>query len=95
MKNIKDVMLDYKILSLANMIALEQCKLGYKLCHNLLPKKMSQDMMTDHHNKSTKKVHKYNTQNKLTPNLQQLLDPNIDPVFCSSQSVVTLLWMQR
>ena len=69
MKNIKDVMLNYKILSLANMIALEQCKLGYKLCHNLLPKKMSQDMMTDHHNKSSKKVYKYNTRNKLTPNL--------------------------
>ena len=69
MKKVNSTMLDYKILSIDSMITLEQCKLGYKLCHNLLPGKMSNDMMTDHQNKSTMKVHNYNTRNKSTPNL--------------------------
>ena len=29
-----------KILKVTDMVQLEQCKMGYKLCHNLLPSKL-------------------------------------------------------
>ena len=40
-----------RILTLAEMIHLEQCKLGYKLCHNLLPKQLEENMTKDHRQK--------------------------------------------
>ena len=71
-KNVLETMIKYKILTIENMISLEQCKWGYKLCHNLLPPKLSENMTFDHKNKSIKKVHGYNTRNKTTPNLPKV-----------------------
>ena len=58
-----------KILPIQKMIELEQCKMGYKLCHNLLPKNLAKCMLSDHRDISVQKVHKYQTRNKKTPNL--------------------------
>ena len=51
------------------MVKLEQCKLGYKLCHDLLPNALSNNMKRDHRNESIIKTHKYPTRNKTIPNL--------------------------
>ena len=59
----------HKILRIRSLIKLEEYKLGYKLCHNLLPKPLSDCLLTDHYDKSTKKTHGYNTRHKSTPNL--------------------------
>ena len=59
----------YKILKFEDLIALEQCKWGYKLTHDLLPYRLTQNLTFDHKKKSTTKMHSYSTQNKKTPNL--------------------------
>ena len=59
----------HKILRFKDMVKLEQCKLGYKLCHDLLPNALSTNMKRDHRNESTIKTHKYPTRNKTIPNL--------------------------
>ena len=48
----------YKILKFTNMIHFEQCKLGYKLCHNLLPDKLMNNMTEDHNSQSIVKSHR-------------------------------------
>ena len=58
-----------KILPIQELIKLEQCKMGYKLCHNLLPKNLAKCMLSDHRDVSVQKVHKYQTRNKQIPNL--------------------------
>ena len=51
------------------MVQLEQCKMGYKLCHNLLPSNLTQNMLLDHRSHSIVKEHRYPTRSKSTPNL--------------------------
>ena len=58
-----------KILPVQTMIELEQCKMEYKLCHNLLPKNLAKCMLSDHRDVSVRKVHRYQTRNKKIPNL--------------------------
>ena len=60
-----------RILTLTKMIHLEQCKLGYKLCHNLLPKRLEENMTRDHRQHSIAKTHQYSTRSKKIPNLPQ------------------------
>ena len=43
--------------------------MGYKLCHNLLPKNLAKCMLSDHRDSSVLKVHRYQTRNKKVPNL--------------------------
>ena len=62
---------DNKILTLTEMIHVEQCKLGYKLCHNLLPKRLEENMTKDHRQNSITKTHRYSTRSKKIPNLPQ------------------------
>ena len=64
-----DLYRSHKIPSFVNMIELEQCKLGYKLCHSLLPKALTDSMTKDHQECKLGKVQRYHTQNKTTPNL--------------------------
>ena len=59
----------YKILKFEDLIALEQCKWGYKLTHDLLPYRLTQNLTLDHKKKSTTKTHSYSTRNKKNPNL--------------------------
>ena len=61
------------ILKFEDMIVLEQCRLGYKLTHNLLPTKLVKNMTIDHKSQSTQKVHQYQTRNKSIPNLPNVL----------------------
>ena len=51
------------------MVKVEQCKLGYKLCHGLLPKALANNMVRDHNRYSISKRHKYQTRGKSIPNL--------------------------
>ena len=62
----------YKILDITELINLELCKLGYKLCHDLLPKKLAENMKKDPKHLSIEKTHKYPTRSKKIPNLPQV-----------------------
>ena len=56
------------ILTVEQMIKYEQCKIGYKLCHSLLPIKLENLIKHDHHHQPIVKSHKYNTRQKDVPN---------------------------
>ena len=68
-----DLFCKYKILKFTDLIDFELCKLGYKLCHSLLPKRLAENMTTDHKQLSIEKAHKYPTRSKKVPNLPQAL----------------------
>ena len=51
----------HKILKFKDMVEVEQCKMAYKVCHDLLPKALSVNMVKDHQNESLCKGHKYPT----------------------------------
>ena len=57
-----------KILKLSALIELEQCKIGYKLCHTLLPTSLSRLMTQDHQDGTMIKTHHYRTRQKNIPN---------------------------
>ena len=59
---------EYKIPTLQQLIILEQCKLGFKLCKNLLPLGLEKLMLTDHKMASIEKSHAYLTRSKKVPN---------------------------
>ena len=46
-KKIEELFRRYKILKVTDLIHLELCKLGYKLCHDLLPKNLAENMRKD------------------------------------------------
>ena len=58
-----------KILTLNQLIELENMKLGHKLHHNTLPRKLANNMKTDSKNKTLTKKHRYNTRKKGLYNL--------------------------
>ena len=64
-----ELYLGHKIPCFKDMIEIEQCKLGYKLCHALLPKSLSDSMTKDHQKLKLGKEHRYQTRNKSIPNL--------------------------
>ena len=55
---------DLNILTIENLILLENLKFGFKLNKNLLPSKIVDCTVNDQHGKSLKKTHKYNTRHK-------------------------------
>ena len=59
----------HKILKFVDMVKVEQCKLGYKLCHDLLSKALANNMVRDHNMHSISKCHKYQKRGKSIPNL--------------------------
>ena len=59
---------DCKIPTLKQLIMLEQCKIGYKLCKKLLPKGLANLLTTDHEMRSIEKSHSYSTRSKIVPN---------------------------
>ena len=59
----------HRILPFEQLIKLEQCKLGFKLCNNLLPTNLAKCMNEDHNMKSITKTHRYPTRKKHIPNL--------------------------
>ena len=57
------------ILTVKDMIHLANLKFGYKLLHNLLPRKVAECCRIDSKNKCLMPNHVYNTRSKLIPNL--------------------------
>ena len=58
-----------KILTLNQLIELENTKLGYKLYHNTLPVRLAKQIKTDSMSTALSKTHKYNTRHKSLLNL--------------------------
>ena len=56
-----EMFVKHKILPFKELVSLEQCKLGYKLCHDLLPTKLAKNMKHDHRMQSILKTHSYPT----------------------------------
>ena len=69
---VSDTFAKYNILTFEKMVKLEQCKLCFKLCNNLLPPNLAKSMRQDHRMQSTSKSHRYHTRNKQIPNLPQV-----------------------
>ena len=59
----------HKILKVEDLIKLEQYKLGYKACNNLLPQKLISCLFTDSKDRTLRKTHTYNTRRKEIPNV--------------------------
>ena len=59
--NVEELYRKHKILKFAEMVNIEHCKMGYKLCHGLLPKALVANMVKDHHNENLAKRNKYPT----------------------------------
>ena len=59
----------HKILKIKDQIKLEQYKLGYKACNNLLPARLVNCLFMDSRERSLKKSHRYNTRHKEIPNV--------------------------
>ena len=57
-----------KILTVTDLIQLEQSKLGYKLCKGLLPTVLTRLMMHDYNKSDMVKKHSYSTRQKNIPN---------------------------
>ena len=57
-----------KILTVRQLIELEQSKMGYKLCKGLLPTAITQIMMSDVDRRPMTKTHDYETRQKNVPN---------------------------
>ena len=66
---VEEMYQSHKILKFEDMVNVEQCKLGYKLCHDLLPKALTKSMTRDHQKEHLGKEHEYPTRNKAIPNL--------------------------
>ena len=62
------------ILSIDKMIMLENMKFGYKLVHQMLPKRIAEICCEDSNNQSLNKTHKYGTRNKSVPNLPKKMN---------------------
>ena len=63
----------HRILPFEQLVRLEQCKLGFKLCNNLLPSNLAKSMKEDHNMQSITKTHQYSTRNKHIPNLPHVV----------------------
>ena len=57
----------FKILDIEKLIDLEQSKLGYKLCHQLLPVVLTNLLKRDQNNQDMVKSHSYGTRQKAIP----------------------------
>ena len=67
--HIPEILKKHKILKVEDLIKLEQCKLGYKVCNNLLPARLLTWLFTESKDMSLKKSHIYNTRCKEIPNV--------------------------
>ena len=68
-KQVQKIYQKHKILRVKDVLILENCKMVYRLEHQLLPTKLSQLYNTNQRGKSLRKTHGYNTRNKMIPNL--------------------------
>ena len=68
-KPLERIYYDHKILTIDQLIILENAKLWYKFYKNLLPQRLHENMMVDHHQISLQKQHRYATRNKQELNI--------------------------
>ena len=61
------VLSQLKVLNIEKLIDLEQCKLGYKLCHQMLPVVLTKLIKQDQNNTDLTKTHPYPTRQKAIP----------------------------
>ena len=69
-----EVFKKYGILEFEKLVQFEQLKIGYKLCHSLLPTSLAALLSYDHKGQNTNKTHRYHTRNKQIPNLSYVLN---------------------
>ena len=69
-----EVFKKHGILEFEKLVQFEQIKIGYKLCHSLLPTSLAALLSYDHKGQSTSKSHRYHTRNKQIPNLPYVLN---------------------
>lgn len=67
--HVTDTYKKHKILRIKDAILLENCKLGYRLEHQMLPGKLMYLFNTGQKGISLEKTHAYNTRNKKLPNI--------------------------
>ena len=67
---------DLGILTVKDMIDLANLKFGYKLLHNLLPRKVAECCRIDSKNNCLMPKHAYNTRSKQIPNLPKNMNKN-------------------
>ena len=67
-----DIHKKHKILRVEDLIKLEQYKMGYKACSNLLPVRLLTCLFTDSKDRTLRKTHGYNTRRKEIPNREIL-----------------------
>ena len=68
-QSLPDTNRELRVLPVHKLIKLEQAKLGFRLCNNMLPTRLSEALLTDHMDMSIKKQNNYNTRHKQIPNL--------------------------
>ena len=87
-KSIKDL----KILTIENLILLENLKFGLKLRKNQLPAKIVDCTVNDQHGKSLKKIHTYNTRHKEIYNLPKARTQKyLESIFCKGTQSMLLI----
>ena len=67
---------ELKILKIKDMVQLANLKFGYKLLHNLVPKKVIECCKLDSKNRCLMPKHSYNTRSKEIPNLPKTMNKN-------------------
>ena len=81
-----------KILTVRNLIKLENAKFGHKLRHKNLPRKIMECALTDQLGCRLDKTHKYNTRNKQLPNIPNAKSSKyLKSVFCQGPLIYSQL----
>ena len=70
-KELLEIYKSHGILTLEQLIKLENIKLWYKHNNNSVPLQLRKNMTTDHRRHSLEKSHSYYTRNRKIPNLPQ------------------------
>ena len=83
---------ELKILTINDLIQLANQKFGYKLLHDMLPKKVSEACMMDSKKKNLMPKHTYNTRARRIPNLPKNMNKRYKASFlaCGPRSILTL-----
>ena len=83
---------ELNILKIRDVVELVNLKFGYKLLHNLLPKRVAEACIMDSKKNFLMPNHSYNTRSKNVPNLPKNMKRNYKNCFLSqgSRSILTL-----
>ena len=83
---------DHGILSVRQLVELENCKFGYKIVNNILPDVIANCTLTDSRGSSLVKTHRYNTRGKNIPNVPKVsCSKYLKSVLCMGPKSYSLL----